>query len=1103
MDFNSKHVIDRTCFFIIMATMSLAWLLPLISAVTPFPKDLQPISVVELDDSLPYPSFQGLESSNDTEQQLGLNFQRLMRIQHMLYIAARDHVFVVNLTAAVNEIIPQQVLTWRSTDVSKCTVRGRNRDECYNYIKVLVRRNDETLFACGTNALNPACRNYRVSSLEQVGQELLGQARCPFESRQSNVGVFAGGHFYSATVTDFQESDSVIYRSLGGEGRPVLRTVKYDSKWLREPHFIHAVEYGVYVYFFFSELAVEHTGSGKNTDARVPKHLPLNPQSRGLSCCVFLSGFYGCLKVCLLQVVYSRVARVCKNDSGGSTRVLDRHWTSFLKARLDCSVPGETFFYFDKLQALTGVLQINHRPSLVGVFTTQTNSIPGSAVCGFYLDDIERVFTGRFKEQKNSDSVWTAVPEELVPKPRPGSCAGEASASSFSSSVQFPDSVLSFIKTHPLMDESVPSVNNRPFITSTSSRYKLTQIAVDISAGPHRNRTIMFLGSEDGHVLKVLTSTNANSTHRLLEDIDVFNPTRCRGDRGVLALELDTERHALFVAFSSCVIRVPLSRCAQHSACRRSCLDTHDPYCLWLRTGRCADVAPGFKAGFEQDIDGDHSHVMDLCSDVLSETESDAESAVDAASGVQQLPEEESQSEGFHYTLLGACVLVAFVFGGIFSGLMVSCYCSQRSQQTEESEAPLSHTLSLTDLAKLNLLLDSKPDTRDAPAIAPQIYCQPTAIQAQRPAEEELVSSLPTPDSTPELPIKNLKVLNSQWERSHVFNSSHQLFPSSKAKSSESCDVSPEAREATSSGPGLYVQTPKSRYSCFEDTPDRSALQTLQQQPLGGSTQRPVLIKMGSGITTSRQHTFKPKITTTGNVYENHRPLITRGSCLTRQHSYSESSFMQRAALVRRTASLKPQIPPKPMNVPYRALVMHPNCVNTPPRVLQVHQSSVSTPPRTLQMHPNFMNMPPRAPQGYKHSYTDLEREELRQRSESQLTHSLLLLLLLKRFSLVTPTAEANPASEHEQRCAQKAEVLRHRPQQHLTVEEEEEKKRDSSTDSPGPEKQPHSSMPSLLQLMEHNLLRVQRRLNISVLTDCSTAGEKLVVTVLPQKSLL
>lgn len=33
-------------------------------------------------------------------------------------------------------------------------------------------------------------------------------------------------------MTDFLASDAVIYRSLG-DGRPVLRTVKYDSKWLR------------------------------------------------------------------------------------------------------------------------------------------------------------------------------------------------------------------------------------------------------------------------------------------------------------------------------------------------------------------------------------------------------------------------------------------------------------------------------------------------------------------------------------------------------------------------------------------------------------------------------------------------------------------------------------------------------------------------------------------------------------------------------------------------------------------------------------------------------------------------------------------------------
>ncbi|KAG7216420.1 hypothetical protein INR49_001906, partial [Caranx melampygus] len=184
------------------------------------------------------------------------------------------------------------------------------------------------------------------------------------------------------------------------------------------PHFLHAIEYGNYVYFFFSEIAVEYTTLGK--------------------------------------VVFSRVARVCKNDNGGSPRVLERYWTSFLKARLNCSVPGDSFFYFDVLQSLTNVLQINHRPAVLGVFTTQANSITGSAVCAFYMDDIEKAFSGKFKEQRNSESAWTPVPEEQVPKPRPGCCAGEGSATAYKSSTTFPDDTLTFIKSYPLMDESVP-----------------------------------------------------------------------------------------------------------------------------------------------------------------------------------------------------------------------------------------------------------------------------------------------------------------------------------------------------------------------------------------------------------------------------------------------------------------------------------------------------------------------------------------------------------------------------------------------------------------------------------------------------------------------
>ncbi len=67
-----------------------------------------------------------------------------------------------------------------------------------------------------------------------------------------------------------------------------------------------------------------------------------------------------------------------------------------------------------------------------------------------------------------------------------------------------------------------------------------------------------------------------------------------------------------------------------------------------------------------------------------------------------------------HYTLLIACVLVAFFLGAILSGFLVSCYCSRSAAQQarrlgKDPEASLPHALSLRSLAKLNGLLDAQP----------------------------------------------------------------------------------------------------------------------------------------------------------------------------------------------------------------------------------------------------------------------------------------------------------------------------------------------------------------------------------------------------------
>lgn len=102
-------------------------------------------------------------------------------------------------------------------------------------------------------------------------------------------------------------------------------------------------------------------GPGSSIPARVVGRVAFGTQGSGPACPLSP------------QVVVSRVARVCKNDVGGSPRVLEKQWTSFLKARLNCSVPGDSHFYFNVMQAVTGVVSLGGRPIVLAIFSTPSN----------------------------------------------------------------------------------------------------------------------------------------------------------------------------------------------------------------------------------------------------------------------------------------------------------------------------------------------------------------------------------------------------------------------------------------------------------------------------------------------------------------------------------------------------------------------------------------------------------------------------------------------------------------------------------------------------------------------------------------------------------
>ncbi|NWV26824.1 SEM6C protein, partial [Origma solitaria] len=420
-----------------------------------FPRDLVARSTAGLAATAAYPRFGGLRGDNGTAR-LGLDFQRMLRLNGTLFVAARDHIYAFELGQDKGTLYPERV---RGTGTASLGTRGDTGEGSLCPPTPRATRVTWQHLTWETqDRENCAMRGRRqVSSLEQQGDEVSGQARCPFDAKQSIVALFVGlrsGGAGEGLSTAVQDRDGMW------QGLMVPPT----SPGPPEPHFVQVLPYGPYVYFFFREVAVELSALGK--------------------------------------VLVARVARVCRNDRGGSPRVLERRWTSFLKVRLHCSVPGDTVFYFDVLEAVTPPQTLHGRPAVLALFGTQPNSIPGSAVCAFYLADVEQSFEGPFAEPHGA--TWTPVPEDRVPQPRPGCCAGVGPAAGVVTSGDFPDETLVFAKEHPLLYGAVGPAGGRPLFTHTGTR--LTQLAADTGAGPRGNHTVLFLGAEDGRVLKVLAA---------------------------------------------------------------------------------------------------------------------------------------------------------------------------------------------------------------------------------------------------------------------------------------------------------------------------------------------------------------------------------------------------------------------------------------------------------------------------------------------------------------------------------------------------------------------------------------------------------------------
>ncbi|XP_055954178.1 semaphorin-1A-like isoform X4 [Argiope bruennichi] len=467
-------------------------------------------------------------------------FKLLEQDADSLLVGARNIVYNISLQS----LQEQKRLEWFSAteDIGMCRLKGKSEEECQNYIRVLARKSEDTILVCGTNAFKPMCRNYKQTPTDYiVTKEQSGEGLCPYDPNHNSTAIFAGplgqrtdGDLYVATVAQFSGADPLIYRE-------PLRTEQFNFEHLNAPSFVSSIHHGDYVYFFFRETAVEYINCGK--------------------------------------AVYSRVARVCTKDKGGPHKFRNR-WTSFLKARLNCSLPGEFPFYFNEIQSTSHIVDglYGGKPAqlIYAVFTTPTNSISGSAVCAFRLEDILKTFDGAFKGHEDVNFNWLPVQNSKVPEPRPGQCVNDSRT--------LPEQTVNFIKNHNLMDQSVPAFWGKPIVIYTGFKYRYTHIAVDpqIETANGEKFDVLFIGTDNGKVIKALNGGSDGSAHRvipiIIEEMLVF-PTRIPISN-LLVYHTMSEAKLVVVSQDE-ILTIPLQRCGKLARTCSTCVALRDPYCAW------------------------------------------------------------------------------------------------------------------------------------------------------------------------------------------------------------------------------------------------------------------------------------------------------------------------------------------------------------------------------------------------------------------------------------------------------------------------------------------------------------------------------------------
>ncbi|KAK5919383.1 hypothetical protein CgunFtcFv8_023282 [Champsocephalus gunnari] len=469
----------------------------------------------------------------------------------LLLLGAREAVYALDLKDITKKLAS---VKWEVTQQQRDECRNKGKDpetECMNYIRILHQTEDNRMYVCGTNAFDPECdyMSYTDGKLTLEKKAEDGKGKCPFDPFQRYASIMVENNLFSATSMNFLGSEPVLARS-----SPVSIRTEFKSSWLHEPTFVSMAQMPESdlseegdddkVYLFFSESAVECD--------------------------------------CYNKLVVSRVARVCKGDLGG-LRTLQKKWTSFLKARMDCPVlESQLPYIIQDTYRLCDPQQHWKDCLFYAIFTPQSDTSDLSAVCAYRVSDISKVFAeGKYKTPvpvETSFVKWVMYSGD-VPVPRPGACIdNEARKAGINQTLDLPDRTLQFIKDRPLMDQAIQPIGEKPVLVRRGATF--TRIIVNqVQAADGEKYHVMFIGTEEGTMLKAV---NYDDEMFIIEEVQLFQPPE-----PIKTLKFSHVTGQLYAGSDSGAAQIPLASCWRSLSCM-DCVLARDPYCGWDKAdGKC------------------------------------------------------------------------------------------------------------------------------------------------------------------------------------------------------------------------------------------------------------------------------------------------------------------------------------------------------------------------------------------------------------------------------------------------------------------------------------------------------------------------------------